>query len=340
MRLLVGGGDGATRVVELSVDRPGATIADLAEALGFDRTTALVVDGLPCDVRASIADIPFVDGCSVHPLGATPTSARSEAGYFWLGITNGPGTGLVHRTTAGTTVSFGRDPSNDLVIDNSSVSSRHGQLIIDDRGQVFVDDHASRNGTWIDGHPVDGRTPVSAEARIRVGSSTIRVCEIDPRARSLGAATHHADATGHIRWNRSPREPVAAEPAQVVVPNAAPVRESPKLAIAAVVAPLLFAGVMVVVLGSWRYALFWSPVAGHGDRELAHLAPTADQSISARSSGDDPCASRPRDGPRRRRIDRASAKTRLCPGHHRSPASHRAAGPRALGAAAPFPRCL
>lgn len=256
MRLLVGGGDGATRVVELSVDRPGATIADLAEALGFDRMTALVVDGLPCDVRASIADIPFVDGCSVHPLGATPTSARSEAGYFWLGITNGPGTGLVHRTTAGTTVSFGRDPSNDLVIDNSSVSARHGQLIIDDRGQVFVDDHASRNGTWIDGYPVDGRTPVYAEARIRVGSSTIRVCEIDPRARSLGAATHHADATGHIRWNRSPREPVAAEPAQVVVPNAAPVRESPKLAIAAVVAPLLFAGVMVVVLGSWRYALF------------------------------------------------------------------------------------
>ncbi len=52
---------------------------------------------------------------------------------------------------------LGRSPANDFAIDDPTVSARHCEIALDDKG-IRVHDCDSTNGTYIDGQPVsDGR---------------------------------------------------------------------------------------------------------------------------------------------------------------------------------------
>ena len=65
----------------------------------------------------------------------------------------------------------GRADSNDLVLADETVSSRHLGLWVVGT-QVMVEDLKSRNGTFIGKHRVRGVEPVPSGAIIRVGLST------------------------------------------------------------------------------------------------------------------------------------------------------------------------
>ncbi len=68
--------------------------------------------------------------------------------------------------------SIGSHPSNDLVIDDATVSRFHCEVLIDDRG-ARVKDMGSRNGTRVDGVRVE-EGYLKDGSRVRVGRSTLR----------------------------------------------------------------------------------------------------------------------------------------------------------------------
>ena len=263
MRLTVEFGD-STDVVVVSIDDRECTIGDLAAALCLRVTDVLSIDGVPYDSRVPLSEIEMVSG-SVVSATETPGAGR-DAGRFWIGVVNGPGTGSLISVDAGGTISIGRNVANELAIDNTTISQAHAEIDLTERG-IELEDLGSRNGTWLDGHLVSSRRPVELGQGIRIGSSTLSIAEIDLADRTVSMAPGQADHTGRVLLNRPPRPPVPSAAPVVAVPAPLEARANPTLAVISLIVPLVFAGVMVVALGSWRYAIFGllSPVMAIGN---------------------------------------------------------------------------
>lgn len=71
------------------------------------------------------------------------------------------------------TVSIGRDTNNTIVItDDAYISSRHASVSRSD-GQIVVDDHGSRNGTYLNGAKLTKRHTVHVGDRIQLGYTVL-----------------------------------------------------------------------------------------------------------------------------------------------------------------------
>ncbi len=57
----------------------------------------------------------------------------------------------------GDQVVIGRHPQCQVVLDNAAVSRHHAQILLS-HGRYFLEDLRSRNGTYLNGHPLSGRT--------------------------------------------------------------------------------------------------------------------------------------------------------------------------------------
>jgi pSer/pThr/pTyr-binding forkhead associated (FHA) protein len=64
--------------------------------------------------------------------------------------------------------------ATDLVIDDPQVSRRHASVRPAGDG-LEVEDHGSRNGTWVNGARVDGLTRLAPGDRVRLGETTFEV---------------------------------------------------------------------------------------------------------------------------------------------------------------------
>ncbi len=257
--------DGRARSVALSIDDPNATVADLAQALFLDPTAALVLDGVVHLPDTLVDDVALVDGAFITSLNGREVN-RSGIGNTWVGVIAGPHAGTCRRLDAHGTVAIGRDPSNDLVISNTSVSNRHAVIELDDSG-ARIADLDSLNGTWIAGKAIRKATSIDVDTPVQLGSSTGVLRSVSHHDRPVGTTAQHRDAAGKILINRPPRGPVVASPPAVHLPDEPAERLSPTLTVVSLLVPILFAAVMVVVLGSWRYAIFGllSPVMAIGN---------------------------------------------------------------------------
>ena len=74
----------------------------------------------------------------------------------------------VHQLTAGTTYRIGRDPKSNLVMTDSRVSWRHGELRVDGDGWI-VEDLGSTNGTFLGPQRLD-RIEIREECVVRLGN--------------------------------------------------------------------------------------------------------------------------------------------------------------------------
>jgi DNA-binding winged helix-turn-helix (wHTH) protein len=63
---------------------------------------------------------------------------------------------------------IGRDPASTIWIDSSVVSRRHASITISGEA-LSIEDHASRNGTFLNGRRLDGVNPLANGDEIRVG---------------------------------------------------------------------------------------------------------------------------------------------------------------------------
>jgi len=88
-------------------------------------------------------------------------------------ITHGPGRGT--RLVLGSeTVRLGRDPSNDLIIDDTRASRQHAEIVLANPETWLLRDGGSRNGTLVNGEPIS-RTILEAGDVITIGECTIAV---------------------------------------------------------------------------------------------------------------------------------------------------------------------
>jgi pSer/pThr/pTyr-binding forkhead associated (FHA) protein len=70
-----------------------------------------------------------------------------------LYVINGPMAGLTFDVKDGVTT-IGRSSDNSISIQDLSVSRKHAKITFS-RDRYFIEDLASQNGTWINGHPMD-----------------------------------------------------------------------------------------------------------------------------------------------------------------------------------------
>ncbi len=251
MRLRIRGtGDDVT--VALAIDDPKATVADLRDALGLADAHVLHRAGRPLGADDLLADTGLVDGERLTLDGEVPEPVETDS---VLAVVSGADSGrLVARVSDGS-ITIGRGDHNDLRIDSPTVSDSH-TVVASERGQVTVRDLGSHNGTWIDGELAVAETAVGDGDRIRLGASTVRVVPWTRSDRAMGAGAAAADGRGRILLNRPPRRPRPSAPAPVQAPEKPAEGDGPSFSLVAFVVPIVFAGVMVAVMGSWRYALF------------------------------------------------------------------------------------
>lgn len=67
----------------------------------------------------------------------------------------------------------GRDPANDIVLDDEQVSARHAR-IWSSAEEFWVEDLESTNGTYVNGQRIGGATRLQAGDLIKLGRSLFR----------------------------------------------------------------------------------------------------------------------------------------------------------------------
>ena len=70
---------------------------------------------------------------------------------------------------AGRAVRLGRDTRNDIVLDDKSVSRFHAEVRAEG-DRYFIVDLKSRNGVWVNGQQVKGKTALALGAPVTLGA--------------------------------------------------------------------------------------------------------------------------------------------------------------------------
>jgi pSer/pThr/pTyr-binding forkhead associated (FHA) protein len=72
------------------------------------------------------------------------------------------------------TILIGRDPMCEYSITNETVSSKHARIFFD-KGQWWVEDLDSSNGTFLNEHPVEIKTVLTSGDQLRFGQVEIKI---------------------------------------------------------------------------------------------------------------------------------------------------------------------
>ena len=88
---------------------------------------------------------------------------------FYIIIETGPDAGRRLDLRGGSLV-IGRDPTNDIVLDDIEVSRKHARLIAQSGGYV-IEDMGSTNGTYVDEERIRAIMPLAPGTRVRLGEN-------------------------------------------------------------------------------------------------------------------------------------------------------------------------
>lgn len=252
MRVVHRGIDG-DRVVDLDIDDPSRTVADLLAALGCPRSpaaSAAVIDGRAVASHLPLSDVALCHGSVIEhlPRSTADASPTTTPASRMLAVSGGIRAGWAVAVDG--PVRIGRDPGVALPVDDPGLCPVHLEVRVD-----RAVDLGSRNGTAVDGHPLVGVAPIAPGASIRAGTSRFSLRRpIADRPVAIDAALGARGGT--IPFNRPPRRDPVTETPVPAVPGPAP--EPPErepLSLAGIVLPV-FAGAVVAVLFSPFFAIF------------------------------------------------------------------------------------
>ncbi len=135
-------------------------------------------DTVPCPRcgRENQKHYRFCLGCgadlSVVQPADPPTTDPSPEGALTLRVT-GP-EGAFQRSFAGSEVSIGRTPDNDLCLPSGSLSKRHARILTKG-SEVILVDLKSSNGTYVNGTAIQGPRRVGPGDTVTVGPFTLEI---------------------------------------------------------------------------------------------------------------------------------------------------------------------
>lgn len=259
------------RDVSVRIDDPEATIADLAEALDpHDPPGSLLIDGRPVAAATPLDRARIGDGAEVRRTnGPRPaTEAASDAPMVAVTVTVGPDAGHrvllaagdhdvgrldEHATGPADRRSRGGGAGGGVRLADPTVARHQATLTVASDASVTVIDAGARNTTRVDDRWATDHQPVAPGDHVCCGATRFRV---EPVATAPGASEHRAGPSPrplHRRGRPVPAEdeaplspPPEPEPAPIVTP----------VGVVGVLASVAVGAAMVVVLGSWMYAIF------------------------------------------------------------------------------------
>lgn len=134
-------------------------------------------------------------------------------------ILTSPGFGLqTHELTDGT-ITVGRHPKNNIVIQDDSVSGDHCDLLVYGL-EVIVREHGSRNGTFVDGVRVQVQSGVNHGQKLRFGNVEARM-DIESYTKEDGTAITAIYQYRRILQQPPPLTVHSPAPPIVIAPEAA-----------------------------------------------------------------------------------------------------------------------
>jgi phosphoserine phosphatase RsbU/P len=104
----------------------------------------------------------------------------------FLQIVKGSRSGQIVELRGERTV-LGRHPSCEIVLDNAAVSRQHAQ-IIRRQGDFFLEDLRSRNRTYLNGIPIEGRTPLNHTDEVKICDVVLQFNSSPPKGPDLSAS--------------------------------------------------------------------------------------------------------------------------------------------------------
>lgn len=264
--------DGRTCELELRSCRPEATVGDLMEAL--PDPAARSAGGLLFGTRyfgreQPLSSVTLLEGVVVRPAVSRACPAVDDKAVATVRVATGLDAGVAHPLD-GRVLEVGRDPGCDVYVNHPSVSRRHCRLVPAAAGAVVLEDAGSTNGTWVDGVRVTRPTSLPGDALsvIEVGDLHLILAPtaVDDRHQGVVGPRGAGPGASTVPFNRPPRRILPAD-GHPLNPPVAPRDSSSRapLSVAAIVAPLILAGVMWRLSGgNPTYILFslLSPVMG------------------------------------------------------------------------------
>ncbi len=138
-------------------------------------------------------------------------------------------------------LTFGRDPDNDICLEDTEVSRHHARLT-QTEDQIILEDLGSTNGTLVNGKPITGRHVLQPADIISIGSSVFGVKGFAAPA-TMGVTQVSPDKPTFLQYPPAPAVPqVKAKPAPAARPAPPGPAKSSGLSAVAI------AGILVLVL--------------------------------------------------------------------------------------------
>lgn len=103
-----------------------------------------------------------------------------ETGRWLLKVIGGPNNGAEFSMQAGNSYIIGTDPTScDVVFHDTSVSRQHAKLTVSESDTLAIEDLKSRNGTLVDGQPIEGKSALEPNTLVNLGTSSFLVFDRD-----------------------------------------------------------------------------------------------------------------------------------------------------------------
>jgi DNA segregation ATPase FtsK/SpoIIIE, S-DNA-T family len=248
--------NGVERELELHLDRPDATVADLAAALRLPEP-ALSIDGRTVSGELSLGEAGLVNGARVVAArpGHRPWPTPVPPGAAMLRIVGGLAAGPSVPLPPGRIV-LGRGETAHIRFQSADVSREHCLLDVSPAGAVSLTDLGSRNGTDVNGVRVTGRVAVGVEDIVSLGGGVLlRVLPTMTLPQPLALdPVRNARADGVLPFSRAPRPALPPPEPSLRAPAAQRGGTKATFSIAAILSPLAMAGVLVAITHSIGYA--------------------------------------------------------------------------------------
>jgi pSer/pThr/pTyr-binding forkhead associated (FHA) protein len=103
-----------------------------------------------------------------HPIRVVPAARGTHTTRPSLSILNGRVAGSIYALDQAIT-RVGRDPANDVFLDDVTVSRRHAEIRRHEDGTFAIVDLDSLNGTYVNGLRTVGVTALADGARVQIG---------------------------------------------------------------------------------------------------------------------------------------------------------------------------